>query len=189
MFYPRTRRRKKRRAAHPLQKTKPQREGHPGDKARPPALVDSLSQIMPNFLPYDPGSFPRRPAPAAGESLVLEVPGEPPVKTRRQSIRNKRHPQHRSFVALRQAAIRAMAGRAWYFGPVKLCLTVFGRSSLDGWRLIDYLGGIMDTLDGSSGRTFTYLPIVFEDDCQVCETRTKWVRSSKESYRLRVTFK
>lgn len=151
--------------------------------------VESLSQIMPSFLPYDPGSLPRRPAPAAGESLVFEVPGEPPVKTRRQSIRNERHPRHRSFVALRQTAIRAMAGRAWYFGPVELCLTVFRPCSLDRWSLVDYLGGIMDTLDGSSGPTFTYLPIVFEDDCQVCEARTERVRSSKESYRLRVTFK
>jgi len=82
-----------------------------------------------------------------------------------------------------------MAGRAWYFGPVGLRLIVFGPTSLDRWRLNDYLGGIADTLDGSSGQTFTYLPIVFEDDCQVCDAQTKWVKSSKDSYRLKVTFK
>jgi hypothetical protein len=144
---------------------------------------------MSNPLSYDPGSLPTRPAPAAGESLLLDVPGVPPVKTMRQSIRNKQHPLHLSFITLRKAATRAMAGRAWSFRPVGLHLTVFGPSSLDRWRLNDYLGGIMDTLDGSSGRTFTYLPIVFEDDCQVCDSRIRWVKSAKEWYRLRITFK
>jgi len=37
-----------------------------------------------------------------------------------------------------------------------------------GKGLVDYVGGIEDTLDGSHGFTFTYLPIVFQDDCQVC---------------------
>jgi hypothetical protein len=142
-----------------------------------------------NFLPYDPGPLPTRPAPAPGETLLLEVSGVPPLKTARQSIRNQAHPLHPSFVTLRKAATRAMAGRAWYFGPVRLHLTVFGPSSLDRWRLNDYLGGIADTLDGSSGRTFTYLPIVFEDDCQVCDVRTRWVKSSKDSYRIQVTFR
>jgi hypothetical protein len=144
---------------------------------------------MSNFLPYDPGLLPTRPAPRPGETLLLEVPGVPPVKTRRQSIRNQGHPQHSSFITLRRAAIRAMGGRAWYFGPVRVRLTVFGPSSLDRWSLILYLGGIMDTLDGSSGRTFTYLPIVFEDDCQVRDSQTRWVKSSESSYRLKVTFK
>jgi hypothetical protein len=82
-----------------------------------------------------------------------------------------------------------MAGRAWYLGGVGLRLTVFGPGALDRWSLNDYLGGIMDTLDGSSGRTFTYLPIVFEDDSQVCGVWTRWVKRSKESYRLKITFK
>jgi hypothetical protein len=82
-----------------------------------------------------------------------------------------------------------MAGRAWYFGPVGLRLTVFGPASADRWSLNEYLGGIMDTLDGSSGQTFTYLPIVFEDDCQVADARAEWIESRQTSYRLEVIFK
>jgi hypothetical protein len=37
-----------------------------------------------------------------------------------------------------------------------------------GRALIDYVGGIMDSLDGSHGTHFTYLPIIYNDDCQVC---------------------
>jgi hypothetical protein len=141
------------------------------------------------FLPYVPGLLPTRPAPAPGETLVLKVLGAPPVKSKRQSIRNQRHPLHPSFITLRREATRAMAGRAWYFGPVGLGLTVFGPNALNRWALNDYVGGIMDTLDGSSGETYTYLPIVFEDDCQVCDIEARWVRNPKDSYRLRVTFK
>lgn len=144
---------------------------------------------MSNFLPYDPGLLPTRSAPSSGETLLIEVPGLPPIKTVRQSIRNQRHPQHSLFVALRNAATRAMAGRAWYFGPVELHLTIFRPRHLDRWSLNDYLSGIMDTLDGSSGPTFTYLPIIFEDDCQVCECQARWAKSPKTSYRLTVTFK
>ncbi len=82
-----------------------------------------------------------------------------------------------------------MAGRAWYFGPVELQLTVFGPNSLDRRSLNDYLGGIMDTLDGSTGQTFTYLPVVFQDDCQVAEAQTKWIENSESSYRLKITFR
>ena len=146
-------------------------------------------KLMSNFLPYDPGLLPTRPAPAPGETLLLGVPGVPPIKTVGQSLRNQGHPQYSWFVILREAATRAMAGRAWYFGPVGLYLTIFGPSSLDRWSLNDYLGGIMDTLDGSSGQTFTYLPIVFEDDCQVCACQARWIESSESSYRLEVTFK
>lgn len=46
----------------------------------------------------------------------------------------------------------------------------------------------MDTLDGSSGRTFTFLPIVFEDDSQVCEAEAKWVNRPKLSYYLEIAF-
>jgi len=151
--------------------------------------LDAEASAMSNFLRYDPGLLPTRPAPRPGETLLLEVPGVPPIKTRRQSIRNQGHPQHSSFITLRKAALTAMAGRAWYLGPVGLGLTVFGPRSLDRWSLVEYLGGIMDTLDGSSGPTFTYLPIIFEDDCQVCESRTRWVKNSESSYRLKLVFK
>jgi hypothetical protein len=144
---------------------------------------------MLNYLPYDPGLLPTRPAPAKGETLVIEIPGPPPIKTTNRSIRNQEHPQYPCFVTLRNAATSVMAGRAWYLGAVGLNVTIFGPRSLDRWNLNDYLGGIMDTLDGSSGRTFTYLPIVFEDDCQVRETQSKWLERSESSYRLEVMFK
>lgn len=82
-----------------------------------------------------------------------------------------------------------MAGRAWYFGPVELHLTVFGPNSLEQWTLGDYVGGVLDTLDGSSGQTFTYLPVVFEDDCQACDIHAKWLKSSEISYRIDIFFK
>jgi len=68
-----------------------------------------------------------------------------------------------------------MAGRAWSFGPIEQRVTLSGPRDLSRWTLVDYMGGIMDTLDGSSGRTFTYLPIVFEDDCQVVGSHFNWV--------------
>jgi len=46
----------------------------------------------------------------------------------------------------------------------------------------------MDTLDGSSGVHFTYLPIVYEDDCQVSDGRTKFIRAESPRYELKVTF-
>jgi hypothetical protein len=144
---------------------------------------------MSNTLPYNPGLIPTNPAPLKGESLVLEIDGLPPIKTIRQSIRNQSHQHHHSFLTLRKAATDAMAGRAWYFGAVGLDLTVFSPRSLDRWSLNDYLGGIMDTLDGSSGRTFTYLPIVFQDDCQICEAHSKWREGSRDSYRLAIIFR
>lgn len=57
------------------------------------------------------------------------------------------------------------------FGPVAVNITLFG-SANDGSSMVDYVGGVIDTLDGSSGTTFTYLPIVFEDDCQVVRIDT-----------------
>jgi hypothetical protein len=144
---------------------------------------------MLNPLPYDPGLLPTKPAPSRGESLLLEIRGLPPTKTIRQSIRNQGHPHYPSFLILRKAATLAMAGRAWYFGAIELDMTILGPTHFDRWGLNDYLGGIMDTLDGSSGRTFTYLPIVYQDDCQVCATASKWIEGPQNSYRLEILFK
>jgi hypothetical protein len=124
------------------------------------------------ILPYDPGTLPTRPAPKAGDVIRIEVEGFPPAKTIHQSIRNANHPKYESFALLRRKAIAAMAGRAWVFGPVAVNITLLGPSN-DGSSLVDYMGGVMDTLDGSSGPTFTYLPIVFEDDCQVVRSEVK----------------
>jgi hypothetical protein len=90
---------------------------------------------MPNLLPYDPGLLPTKPAPLKGESLLLEIPGLPPPKTVRQSIRNQNHPDYPSFQTLRRAATTAMAGRAWYFGAVELDMTIFGPTHFDKWGL------------------------------------------------------
>lgn len=144
---------------------------------------------MLNPLPYDPGLLPTKAAPLKGGSLYLEMPGLPPVKTIRQSIRNQGHPHYSCFVALRKSATVAMAGRAWYLGAVALDLTILGPTHLRKWKLNDYMGGIMDTLDGSSGRTFTYLPIIYQDDSQVCEISSKWMHHAQNSYRLEILFK
>jgi hypothetical protein len=139
------------------------------------------------LLPYDPGTLPTRPAPRTGDVIRIDVEGLPPAKTIRQSIRNANHPKYESFVLLRREATAAMAGRAWVFGPVAVNITLLGRSN-DGASLVDYMAGVMDTLDGGSGPTFTYLPIVFEDDCQVVRSEVKtlapadqWRRRSQHS--------
>ena len=143
---------------------------------------------MPPVLPYDPGTLPTRPAPKPGEYLQIEVEGLPPVKDRNRSIRNRTHPLHSRFLKLRSAAAAAMGGRAWVFGRVRIQLTVRSLENQEEYWLSDYLGGIMDTLDGSSGRSFTFLPIVYEDDCQVRGSDTWWEESSEPSYSLRILF-
>ena len=68
----------------------------------------------------------------------------------------------------------------WYPGPVAIEFTlrgpedfsqVAGADYADGkpCALLDYAAGIEDTLDGCHGFSFTYLPVVFEDDCQIAE--------------------
>jgi len=140
------------------------------------------------FLPYDPGQLPTKPPPDPGDSITIELPGLPPHKEIRQSIRNVTHPRYEAFVALRRAATDAMDGRAWYLGPVQLDLTVYARSRPDNVLLIDYVSGVMDTLDGSHGPSFTYLPIVYEDDCQVASGTHQFVESNEEKYEIRIVF-
>lgn len=140
------------------------------------------------YLPYDPGVLPTKPAPRPGETVTIEVSGFPPYKDRHRSIRNTAHPRYEAFVALRRAATTAMRGRAWYFGPIRMNLTIFAPALHAGRNRADYDGGVMDTLDGSSGGTFTYLPIVFEDDGQVCSGSFEWVKSDNPSYRIVITF-
>jgi len=79
-----------------------------------------------------------------------------------------------------------MNRRKWYDGPVRLVFTYYSVSLKR--TLIDYLGGIFDTLDGSHGLTFTYLPIVFQDDCQVCDAKSRFVQARETSYTVEVTF-
>ena len=144
---------------------------------------------MPEFLPYDPGVLPTKHAPLPGEGFELQVDGLPPRKNRNRSLRNIAHPFYDRFVRLRAAAIEAMDGRAPYRGIVGLELTMHCAERLHYDELIEFMGGVMDTLDGSHGPTFTYLPIVYEDDCQVSMGNIAIHPSSDEFYRLQVAFK
>jgi len=141
-----------------------------------------------NVLPYDPGVLPSKPAPKQGETIVIEVEGYPPYKDEHFSMRNLRHRNYPAFLKLRKAAIRAMAGRAWCFGPVAMNLRLYAPEFEKNKILLDYAAGIEDTLDGSSGCEFTYLPIVFEDDCQVASGRSKFIKADVPRYRVEIVF-
>lgn len=80
-----------------------------------------------------------------------------------------------------------MQGRCWSRGAVGLSLIIRSPARLPR-SVNDYAGGVMDTLDGSSGFTFTYLPIVFEDDCQVCRGSSMWLPSSCTNYTVVIGF-
>lgn len=140
------------------------------------------------YLPYDPGVLPTKPPPVAGKKIVIQVSGYPPYKDEHFSMRNPRHPNYKAFVRLREAAISAMNGRAWYFGPVGINFILYAPEMEKNKRLNDYAAGIEDTLDGSSGCEFTYLPIVFEDDCQVVRLETKFVKADDIRYQIEVEF-
>jgi hypothetical protein len=143
---------------------------------------------MNDFLPYDPGALPIAPAPSAGETILIRLDGLPPYKDEHFSIRNTRHKVHSRFTVLRQAAIRAMAGRAPYRGAVGLDLDMHAPHFENGRSLTDYMGGVMDTLDGSHGMEFTYLPVVYEDDCQVASGRNQFHPHASEFYELTIHF-
>ncbi len=136
----------------------------------------------------DPGKLPTSPPPKVGEGLTLSLPGLPPRKQRHRSCRNPNHPNYERFVRLREAATEAMAGRQWFLGAVGLELLMYGPESLHWLIANEYLGGIMDTLDGSHGNHFTYLPVVYQDDGQVVSTSTNFQIASEHRYRLDVSF-
>ncbi len=133
-----------------------------------------------------PGVLPTKPAPAPGEVIELRLDGLPSFKELRRSIRNPKHPRHDAFMRLRDAAIAAMNGRECYSGPVAMefCLHA---PRLER-PLLDYVAGIEDTLDGSHGPNFTYLPIVYQDDCQICDLHSQFIESSDTFYTVRITF-
>ena len=79
-----------------------------------------------------------------------------------------------------------MRGRKWTEGPVGIKITVFARNLEKS--LNDYIGGIMDTLDGSHGPSFAYLLIVFQDDCQVCNSHAQFLIAKKPRYVVEVEF-
>ena len=82
-----------------------------------------------------------------------------------------------------------MGGRAWVFSPVELELTVRCPEMSERHSLADFLAGVMDTLDGSSGFTFTFLPIIFEDDSQVIASSIQWEEAPQCSYSVAVVIR
>ena len=138
-------------------------------------------ELFPN-----PGVLPIHPAPNSGEKIIIHVEGTPPYKDSHFSIRNPKHPKYKSFLDLRNAATKAMKSRKWYDGPIKINITLHA-SKLER-RMIEYIGGISDTLDGSHGMSFTYLPIVYQDDCQIVEGETKYIESKKTKYVVEIIF-
>jgi hypothetical protein len=144
---------------------------------------------MPQILPYQPGTLPSRAPPDPGEHLQFEVDGLPPIKDLSRSVRNRTHPLHGRFVELRRVATLAMDGRAWVFAKVGLEMVVRSAPDAESCGLVDYLSGVMDTLGGSAGRTFTFLPIVYQDDCQVDGAEIRWEESERASYSVCVLFK
>lgn len=140
------------------------------------------------IVPYHAGVVPTNPPPAAGEKISLSVTGLPPYKDTHFSIRNPRHKIYNRFKFLREQAINVMAGRAPYRGSVRLDFIMYAPQFERAKTLLDYLGGVMDTLDGSHGVDFTYLPIMYEDDCQVCTCRCQFKSKRQARYELALTF-
>jgi len=139
-------------------------------------------------LPYDPGVIASKPAPSPGDTITIEVGGLPPYKDISRSIRNINHPRYDAFVALRKAATVAMNGRACYMGAVALDLVVYGPELHKGPNISDYAAGVEDTIDGSSGGTFTYLPIVMQDDSQIVSLSMRYAKAEEARYCLLVKF-
>lgn len=134
----------------------------------------------------NPGVLPTKPAPTPGEAIELRLDGLPSFKELNRSIRNPKHPRYDAFVRLREAAIKVMNGRECYSGPIAMECSLHA-PRLER-RLLDYVAGIEDTLDGSHGPNFTYLPIVYQDDCQICELRSQFVESAETFYTVRINF-
>jgi hypothetical protein len=82
--------------------------------------------------------------------------------------------------------MKAMDGRECDSGAIAMELSLYA-PRLER-RLLDYLAGIMDTLDGSLGPNFTYLPIAYQDDCQICAGRSQFVESAEAFYTVRINF-
>jgi hypothetical protein len=143
---------------------------------------------MNEYLPYDPGILPSSPAPLAGEGIALKIPGLPPYKDEHFSIRNPSHKIYPRFTSLRRAAMDQMAGRAPYRGPVRIEFVMHAPEFEKNRNLTDYYDGISDTLDGSHGETFTYLPIVYEDDCQIVDFKSQFLKDDRVWYELKIEF-
>jgi len=82
----------------------------------------------------------------------------------------------------------AMRGRQWSDGPIAMTFAMHAPSFEKGKSLFDYVGGVEDTLDGSHGPHFTYLPIVYQDDCQVCAGNSEFRVSRRSWYKIGIEF-
>lgn len=91
-------------------------------------------------------------------------------------------------MALRRAAIDAMRGRKWYEGAVRVDLLYISPEHGSVGGLDSYIGGILDTMGGSHGPSFIYLPIVYLDDVQVVESAFRRGVASAESYEIEIEF-
>jgi hypothetical protein len=143
--------------------------------------------VMSKPYPY-PGIMPDKPPPSSGDQIVIQVAGLPPYKDISFSIRNPKHKYYERFVKLREAATKAMAGRCWYHGGIVFTLKVQYIRLDDDKTPLDYIGGIMDSLDGSHGPSFTYLPVVYQDDCQVYDISPSFIESDVDHYELLIRF-
>ena len=81
-----------------------------------------------------------------------------------------------------------MNGRKWSDGPIAMGVSLFAPQMEEGHDLCAYVGGIMDTLDGSHGYYFTYLPIVYQDDSQVSSVRSRFAESTESRYTVEIEF-
>ncbi len=138
-------------------------------------------------FPY-PGRIPDKPPPQSGEDVVIYVTGLPPYKDVSKSIRNPKHPYYDRFTKLREAASNVMDGRSWLDGAVTLEMKIYYIQLDPQMTPNDYLGGVMDTLDGSHGPNFTYLPIIYNDDCQVWNSTVELIQSKENKYDLKIRF-
>lgn len=134
----------------------------------------------------NPGTLPTKSAPNPGESIRLRLEGLPSFKEISRSIRNSAHRNYEAFNRLREAATTAMDGRECYSGAIRMEFCLHAPELRR--RLIDYAAGIEDSLDGSHGPNFTYLPIVYQDDCQICDFSFSFIPSAETFYTLDITF-
>lgn len=81
-----------------------------------------------------------------------------------------------------------MRGRSWYDGPIALKVVVYSDELDEGKRAYEYLSGVADSLDGSHGTCFTYLPIIYQDDCQMSTCIASQRDSRKPFYEVEVEF-
>ena len=82
-----------------------------------------------------------------------------------------------------------MDGRAWTSQQIRLHTRITAPAALrERHTALGFVSGIMDSLDGSHGRSFTFLPVVYEDDCLVNGFCVQWTDHSNPAYEIDVEF-